>query len=183
MFACKLHARVMAYRDWLVHLAPLAADDISQLCRKRYAEMDTQMLALYQLAQQVGVTAFLAALAQAHDQQTFGAEYVEAIVTRSPATRVAPNTDLAPHLPDALRIPQPDVERELAHDKQYVDNPAMPGVKDVCSGDRAHGSPCASGRPGDCLITTVSIMRRIRFPCVCLDAHQDHAGTRGSESS
>jgi hypothetical protein len=57
-----------------VQLAPVAADYISHLCRKRYAEMEPQMLALYQLAQQVGVAEFLAAMELAHDHQTYGAE-------------------------------------------------------------------------------------------------------------
>jgi len=60
--ACKPRARVLAYHDWLVPLDPPAADDISRLCRTRSAEMAAQILALSQLAQQVGVAAFLAAL-------------------------------------------------------------------------------------------------------------------------
>jgi len=121
VFARKPRARVMAYRDWLVQLSALAADYISQLCRKRYAEMEPQMLALYQLAQQVGPAEFLAALELAHDQQTFGAEYVQALLAQ-PVARPRARGDLASSLPAALHVPQPEVERALAHYEQYVAN-------------------------------------------------------------
>jgi hypothetical protein len=68
--------------------------------------------------------AFLAALELAHDQQTVGAEYVDAILARPAAAHVpapAP-ADLAPHLPAAVCRPQPAVERDLAQDEQYVAN-------------------------------------------------------------
>jgi len=42
VFAHKPRARVMVYCDWLVGLSVVAADYVSQVCRKRYAEMDTQ---------------------------------------------------------------------------------------------------------------------------------------------
>lgn len=122
VFALKPRARVMTYRDWLVQLSPLAADYISLLCRKRYGEMERQILSLYQLAQQVGVGEFLAALELAHDQQTVGAEYVEAILTQPRSRPPLPLPELATRLPAALAIPQPTVERELAHYEQYVAN-------------------------------------------------------------
>src|SRR6266700_6359019 len=61
VFARKPRARIMVYRDWLVGVSATAADYVSLLCRKRYAEMDSQVTALYALAQQVGPEAFLAA--------------------------------------------------------------------------------------------------------------------------
>lgn len=124
VFAHKPRARVMAYRDWLVQLNPLAADYISQLCRKRYADMEPQMLALYQVAQQVGVAEFLAALELAHDQQTFGAAYVQAILAQPPLRRPA-RADLTERLPVVHHVPQPDVERALAQYEQYVSNRAV----------------------------------------------------------
>jgi hypothetical protein len=121
VFAQKPRARVMAYRDWLVQLAPVATDYISQLCRKRYAEMEPQMLALYQLAQQVGVAEFLAAIELAHDHQTYGAEYVQAILAQ-PRVRPAVSSNPTTHLPTALQVPQPEVERALSQYEQYVSN-------------------------------------------------------------
>lgn len=125
VFTQKPRARVMVYRDWLVQLSPLAADYISQLCRKRYEVLEPQMLALYQLAQQVGVEEFLAALELAHDQQAFGAEYVQAILA-APAVRRPPAAPaLTRQLPPALQVPQPAVERALADYEQYVANRAL----------------------------------------------------------
>ena len=124
VFAHKPRARVMAYRDWLVPLAPVAADYISHLCRKRYAEMEPQMLALYQFAQQVGVAEFLAAIELAHDHQTYGAAYVQAILAQP---RVRPPTAPwdASAVPMALQIPQAEVERALEQYEQYVANRAV----------------------------------------------------------
>jgi hypothetical protein len=122
VFDRKPRARVMAYRDWLVQLSPLAADYISQLCHKRYAAMEPQMLALYQLAQQVGTAEFLAALELAHDQQTFGSEYVQAILAQPAVRRSPASADLASQLPAMLQIPQIAVERALVHYEQYVAN-------------------------------------------------------------
>lgn len=122
VFAHKPRARVMAYRDWLVQLSPLAASYVSQLCRKRYEAMEPQILALYRLVQEVGVSEFLAALELAHDQQTYGAEYVQTILAQ-PQRRPRLAPDLLPSpLPPALAIPQGAVERELAHYEQYVAN-------------------------------------------------------------
>jgi hypothetical protein len=125
VFALKPRARVMAYRDWLVARSPLAADYISVLCRKRYSEMERQILSLYQLAQRAGLDEFLTALELAYDQQTFGAEYVEAILSE-PRPKQSPMRGESPiRLPEALSIPQPAVERELAHYEQYVANRAL----------------------------------------------------------
>lgn len=121
VFACKPRARVMAYRDWLVQRSDTAAAYVSQLCRKRYAEMEPQIVALYQLAQQVGVTEFLAALELAHDQQLFGAEYVQAILAQ-PRVRPSAVPDCRTNLPLALQIPQHEVERALVQYEQYVAN-------------------------------------------------------------
>jgi transposase len=126
VFARKPRARVMAYRDWLVQLSPLAADYVSQLCRKRYTAMEPQMLALYQLAQHAGVATFLAALELAHDAQTIGAEYVQAILVQ-PQPPPPHRGEPALGLPAALAVPQPVVERALADYEQYVANRAQLG--------------------------------------------------------
>lgn len=125
VFAHKPRARVMAYRDWLVELSPTAHTYISQLCRKRYAEMDSQMLTLYQLAQQAGVAQFRAALELANERQTFGAEYIQALVREPSGARLSATTELARTLPAALLLPQVEVERALAHYEQYVANASV----------------------------------------------------------
>jgi hypothetical protein len=122
VFALKPRARIMVYRDWLVALSSQVADYISQVCRKRYAEMDGQITALYDLAQRVGRDEFLAAVELAAEQQTIGAEYVCAIAAQpvpQPAARRA-----AVERPAALwdAPPQHEVERALADYEQYVTN-------------------------------------------------------------
>ena len=122
VFALKPRARIMVYRDWLVALSPRVADYISQVCRKRYAEMDGQVTALYELAQRVGRDEFLAAVELAAAGQTIGAEYVAAIAAQPvprPAQR-SPVGDLPALLRDAP--PQQAVERALADYEQYVAN-------------------------------------------------------------
>jgi hypothetical protein len=124
VFAHKPRARVMVYRDWLVGLSAVAADYVSQVCRKRYAEMDAQMVALYQLAQQLGRDAFLAALELAHAQQTFGAEYVQTLATRSRPPAMLPSTPTEGLARYPQTVPQRLVERELQVYEQYVANGA-----------------------------------------------------------
>src|SRR5260370_15748919 len=97
-FATKPRGRVMVYRDWLCSLSPVVMSYVSELCYKRRAEMNQQMLALYELAQEIGKTDFVAALELAAEQQMYGAEYVRAIFTLPPAPRphalAQPDTDL-----------------------------------------------------------------------------------------
>ncbi len=120
-FHVKPRARVMVYRDWLVALSPLAAAYVSELCRRRRAEMSPQILALYELAQQLGSADLLAALELAAEQQTFGAEYVRAIATRQ---RLDPRRAPPPPavLPEGPHPPQREVERDLAQYERYVAN-------------------------------------------------------------
>jgi transposase len=121
-FRTKPRARVMVYRDWLCELAPPVTVYVRELCHKRRAEMKEQMLALYELAQQVGNADFVAALELAAEQQMYGAEYVRAIVTL-PVGVVPKGTaqrHLSTLLPSAPR--QQEIERDLASYEQYVAN-------------------------------------------------------------
>lgn len=122
VFARKPRARVMTYRDWLVQLSPQAAAYVSQVCRARYAAMEHEIVTLYQLAQQVGVPTFLAAIDLAAEAQTVGAEYVQAILTQPSTRPVRAQTDPRVLLPEALAVPQPAVTRDLADYEQYVAN-------------------------------------------------------------
>ncbi len=128
VFARKPRARIMVYRDWLVGLSASTAEYISLLCRKRYAEMEGQIAALYALAQQAGHDAFLAAVELAAEQQTIGAEYVCALLEqpRPQPARPALDADLLLRLTDVP--PQRAVERELAHYEQYVANRELTGT-------------------------------------------------------
>jgi hypothetical protein len=118
-FATKPRGRVMVYRDWLCSLSPVVRSYVSELCHKRRAEMNPQMIALYDLAQEIGKADFVAALELAAEQQMYGAEYLRAIVSLpSPAMCAGP-------VPDGLTLlspPQPAVERDLAQYERYVAN-------------------------------------------------------------
>ena len=124
VFALKPRARIMVYRDWLVALSPFMAEYIAQLCRKRYAEMDGQITALYELAQRVGREEFLAAVELAAEQQTIGAEYVGATVAHPVPrpVRSSPSGAVPALLQQAPA--QHEVERALADYEQYVTNRA-----------------------------------------------------------
>lgn len=127
LFALKPRARIMLYRDWLVALAPVVADYLSQLCRKRYAELDTQIPQLYALAQQVGSAAFVAAVAQAAAQDVVGVEYVQALATTS-RPHAPPLLEQQAGMARSLGLLQRAVERDLAHYEQYVSNRTAIGV-------------------------------------------------------
>jgi hypothetical protein len=100
----------------------VAAAYVSRLCRKRYAEMDAQILALYRLASQVARHELPAALDLALQQQTFGAEYVQALLTAPRTQPPRPSALSEQALTPLLTIPQHSVERELALYEQYVAN-------------------------------------------------------------
>lgn len=131
VFARKPRARIMVYRDWLLSLSASAAEYITLLCRKRYAEMDGQIAALYALAQQVGRDEFLAAVELAAEQQTIGAEYVSALVERPRPRPARPALDAEMLLRLADAPPQRAVERDLAHYEQYVANRELSGATAV----------------------------------------------------
>src|SRR6266852_1478648 len=121
-FATKPRGRVMVYRDWLCSLSPAVRSYVSELCHKRRAEMNPQMIALYDLAQEIGKADFVAALELAAEQQMYGAEYVRAIVTLPVASVPNGTTELRLNalLPSAPM--QQEVERDLAHYEQFVAN-------------------------------------------------------------
>jgi hypothetical protein len=112
----------MVYRDWLCDLAPAVSSYVRELCHKRRAEMNAQMLALYELAQEIGKADFVAALELAAEQQMYGAEYVRAIVILP----VAPVPSGTAELHMSALLPyaptQQEIERDLANYEQYVAN-------------------------------------------------------------
>jgi len=121
-FTSKPRARVMVYRDWLCDLAPVVNSYVQELCHKRRAEMNPQMIALYELAQEVGNADFVTALELAAEQQMYGAEYVQAIVSLPTASAPSGSAEasvlaLLPSLPA-----QHEVERDLAQYERYVAN-------------------------------------------------------------
>jgi hypothetical protein len=121
-FVGKPRGRVMVYRDWLCSLSPVVMSYVHEISHKRRSEMKQQMIALYDLAQEIGKADFIAALELAAEQQMYGAEYLRAIVSMpSPPVSSGP----VPADPDGLTLvspPQPAVERDLAQYERYVAN-------------------------------------------------------------
>ena len=123
-FATKPRGRVMVYRDWLCNLSPQVSSYVQELSYKRRAEMSQQMIALYDLAQEMGKPDFVAALELAAEQQTYGVEYVRAILsemTESCAQNRSAGRKPAEAL-GGLSHEQQHVERSLADYEQYVAN-------------------------------------------------------------
>jgi len=121
VFALKPRARMMVYRDWLVGLSAQSAAYISRICQKRYGEWERQITVLYELAQQVDRTTFLAAVAQAAAAGLVGAEYVRAILAApEPAAPIPLRRPATPARP--LGPTQREVERDLAFYEVYVAN-------------------------------------------------------------
>jgi hypothetical protein len=120
VFKSRPRGRVMVYRDWLCSLSPVVLSYVGELCHKRRAEMNQQLLALYDLAQEIGKPDFVAALELAAEQQMDGVEYVRAIVTL-PAALTSPAAGEADSDYTRLAAPaQREVERDLAQYEQYV---------------------------------------------------------------
>ncbi len=123
VFATKPRGRVMVYRDWLCNVSPQVAAYVRELSYKRRAEMSQQMIALYDLAQEIGKPDFVAALELAAEQQTYGGEYVRAIL--SEITEAVPKITTREESLQSLGRSVPEqqhVERSLADYEQYVAN-------------------------------------------------------------
>jgi transposase len=118
VFERKPRGRVMVYRDWLVAQAPSIADYVAVICRKRRAEMTSQIIALYELVQRLGITEVRNALEAAAGRQLYGVEYVQAIIEqRAPITGQKTAESSGAELGKALLI-----ERSLSSYEEYVAN-------------------------------------------------------------
>jgi len=106
----------------LCSLSPVVMSYVHEISYKRRSEMHQQMIALYDLAQEIGKADFVVALELAAEQQMYGAEYLRAIVSL-PSVLVPIGSAQSP--PDMLALvcpPQPEVERDLAQYERYVAN-------------------------------------------------------------
>jgi transposase len=121
-FSTKPRVRVMVYRDWLCDLAPVVNSYVWELCHKRRAEMKEQMIALYELAQEVGNADFVAAMELAAEQQMYGAEYVRAIVSMPTASAPLSAAETSVMARLSSLPAQHEVERDLAQYERYVAN-------------------------------------------------------------
>src|SRR6266568_8495820 len=121
-FVGKPRGRVMVYRDWLCSLSPVVMRYVHEISHKRRKELNPQMIALYELAQELGKADFVAALELAAEQQMYGAEYLRAIVSL-PLASASNGSAQATSGPLGFSGPsQPEVERDLAQYERYVAN-------------------------------------------------------------
>jgi transposase len=135
-FVGKPRGRVMVYRDWLCSLSPVVMSYIHEISHKRRSEMKSQMIALYDLVQEIGKADFVVALELAAEQQMYGAEYIRAILAL-PAAVPNGSAQITGDLQVFSGPSQPEVERDLAHYERYVANresilqeePALQGVQ------------------------------------------------------
>ena len=121
-FAGKPRGRVMVYRDWLCSLSPTVMSYVHELSHKRRAEMKQQMIALYDLAQEIGKADFIVALELAAEQHMYGAESLRAIVTLPSVSAPHESAQAASAAPVLSSPAQPEVERDLAQYERYVAN-------------------------------------------------------------
>ena len=112
----------MVYRDWLCSLSPVVMSYVHEISYKRRSEMKPQMIALYDLALEIGKADFIAALELASEQQMYGAEYIRAILAL-PSVSAPNGSAQASSEPLGFSGPsQPEVERDLAQYERYGAN-------------------------------------------------------------
>src|SRR2546423_1897762 len=113
-FVGKSRGRVMVSRDWLCSLSPVVMSYVHEISYKRRSEMKAQMIALYDLAQEIGKADFIVALELAAEQQMYGAEYIRAILTLPSVCAPHGSAQAASAALVLISSPQPEVERDLA---------------------------------------------------------------------
>jgi transposase len=122
VFKSKPRGRIMLYRDWLCGLSEASKSYVGEVCHKRRAEMQQQILVLYATAQETPRADFLTALELAAEQQMYGAEYLRAILGRSRPSAAYVSAPMDAQRPwPALAGPGP-LERDLAQYEHYVAN-------------------------------------------------------------
>jgi transposase len=118
----KPRGRAMVYRDWLCSLSPVVMSYVHEVSHKRRKEINAQMIALYDLAQEIGKADFVAALELAAEEHMYGAEYVRAIVSMPSAPGSSRPAQADPDLLTLVSPSQAEMERDLAQYERYVAN-------------------------------------------------------------
>jgi transposase len=117
LFARKPRAQVMLYRQALLDLGPVAHAYVSELSRRRRAQLAEEILGVYALFERHGAVDLLSAMELAAAANAYGADYLRALLVAPNPARLAPR-------PVALALPgvpgQAAVERELALYEAFV---------------------------------------------------------------
>ena len=124
MFARKPRAQVMLYRDLLVQLGDAARWYLSELSRRRRAQLREEILAVYALYEAHGAPALLAAMAYATEHSAYSAAYLQALLAhrgRPPGPPGGPEADGDPAARVAVAGPrQEEIDRQLSLYEAYV---------------------------------------------------------------
>jgi hypothetical protein len=125
LFARKPRAQVMLYREALVQLGDEARWYVSELSRRRRAQLREEVLGVYALLEEYGAPRLLQAMAFATTRSAYGAEYLRALLGFEgplPGWSDAPPPE-APARPPLLVVagpPQDEVDRHLSLYEAYV---------------------------------------------------------------
>jgi hypothetical protein len=125
-FPRKPRAQVMLYRDSLVQLGEAARWYVSELSRRRRAQLREEVLGVYALLEEHGAPRLLQAMAFATTRSAYGAEYLAALLAFegplpgwSAASPAGPPPDRAGEAA-AVGPPQAEVDRHLSLYEAYV---------------------------------------------------------------
>jgi transposase len=124
LFARKPRAQVMLYREALVQLGADARWYVSELSRRRRAQLRAEVLGVYALLEEYGAPRLLQAMAFATTRSAYGAEYLAALLAFEgdlPGWSDAPPA--RPPLVVALGVvgpPQDEIDRHLSLYEAYA---------------------------------------------------------------
>ncbi len=124
-FEIKPRARTMVWRDWLLNLSPVVYEYVAVICRRQRTTMSEQIHKLYTLAHQVAPAEFVAAVELASEQQLYGAEYLQGLLSK-PLSLRSKEGGMGPN-PWELAAQQ-EVARNLAEYEPLVANFQLKGA-------------------------------------------------------
>jgi transposase len=124
LFGRKPRAQVMLYREALAQLGDAARWYVSELSRRRRAQLREEVLGVYALYERHGAPRLLAAMAFATERSAYGAEYLAALLAYEghlPGWSDAPPAGPPPGAAgEAVGPPQDEVDRQLSLYEAYV---------------------------------------------------------------
>jgi transposase len=121
LFPQKPRAQVMLYREVLLGLGGRAPAFLSELSRRQRARLREEILAVYALYEQVGADALQAAIAQADEAGTYGADALALLLTGEPPFAPTPLLALTPPSVRPGLPPQSEIDRALSVYEAWVE--------------------------------------------------------------
>ena len=121
LFPQKPRAQVMLYREVLLGLGGRAPAFLSELSRRQRARLREEILAVYALYEQVGADALQAAIVQADEAGTYGADALALLLTGGPPLAPTPPLALTPPSVRPGLPPQSEIDRALSVYEAWVE--------------------------------------------------------------